>query len=587
MSPGTSPGQLEKRALVLIVLVAIGLHLPTVTWGFFLDDHGQQLAFEGEVTPPTMTRVSVFDFGYAPRPGEPFFETGAFPWWTSADWKARFFRPLTSLSLALDQALFGRRAWLHHLTSLGLYALVLAAAWRLYRIAGCGPPAALMGLLIFACEDGSALVVGWLANRNSLLEALFGALALGCALRARGGGVGARSAWLAVACAALATLAKESGVVVLAVVCLALWRPARAASLASGALALAHVAFLYLADYGVRAALYPTPWIPGGLWPWLENLAFTLTVQPLAAVSPFPVDLIAFDPTSKRAALLVGLVATPVLMVLVWRVARRIEGAGWLALWGLLDLLPQSLAPASDRLAFVPALCFAPLVAAYLWRHLRRGPDTRPGMKLLKVPAGVLALACLPLSALMLGVRASVTGHLMHEMERVALDAELRPFVGPPSAGMRDVLVLQYPNATAGFGAQGTWAFETGDRRTRWHSLQFLGRGLEWTRIDDRTMDFKSLGEPFAAGVFETVFVSTALPPEVGQRWRTVSFEVEAREVGAKGLRTVRLTFDRPVDDGHPVFLTWTEDRLGRIEAPPVGEPYTLVPAPPLIDYVP
>ena len=576
----------SRRTLLWVVLTALALHLPTISWGFFLDDQAQQMVFAGEPVSPTMSRANVFDFGYAPQPGEALFESGAYPWWTSPDWKARFFRPLTSLSLALDQALFGRRAWLHHLTSLGLYTLVLLVAHRLYRRAGLGGPALLLAVLILGCEDGSALVVGWLANRHTLLEALFGALAIHAALPATASSKGSANPWLAVTCAVLATLSKESGITALGVVALMLWRPHRPAATAAALLAGAHLAFLFTADFGARAVFYPSPWLPGGLAPWLENLAFTLTVQPLAAVSPFPVDLVAFEPAARRASLLIGSVLTPLICFAVWRRARHLSGAGWLALWGWVNLLPQSLAPASDRLAFVPTLCFAPLVATYLWDVLTAPAAASPG-KLTKVPAGLLALSALPLSALMLGVRSTVTGPIMEIMESVVLGAELAPLEGSADEGRRDVLVLQYPNATAGFGASSTWAFETGDRRTRLFSLQFSSRGLQWTRIDSRRMDFTSLNAPFATSSFESVFVGSALPPEVGQRWRTAAFEVEAREVDEAGLRTIRVTWHQPMTDGDPLILTWSEDRLGQHPLPPIGEPLTLLPATPRLDFVP
>ena len=590
------PGAPEARApssrphgwTLGIVLLSLALHAPALTWGFFLDDHGQQLAFESGGFGGAMTPFNVFDFGYAPEPGEPLYEGAVFPWWTSPDWKARFFRPLASLSMWLDARIFGRRAVLHHATSLALYALVLAAAWRLFGRLGLGPRALALALAVFAFEDGSALVVGWLANRNSLLEALFATLAVGLALRASGRlpaspAAGTGPALAAVACGALAVLSKESGLASLGLAGLILWRSHRAPAALALALSLAHVAFLWLADYGVRAAMYPAPWLEGGLGRWLENLGLTLAVQPLAAVSPFPVDLIVFEPGPRRTAIALGTLLTPIVSVAVWRRARTLPCAGWLALWGLAALLPQSFAPASDRLVLVPALAWAPLVGRFLDAELRR-PFSVPRARV----AAALAAGLL-LSAGMLLLRAATTGVLMDRMEQVILEAELEPLTAPPPAPgadtWRDVLVLQYPNAVAGFAGGAAWTFETGDVRTRWSSLQLAGRGLDWSRPGDRTLEFTSLDEPFTGLAFESVFLSSPSSPPVGTRWRTPAFEVEAAAVEQGGPRTLRVAFDRPLSEVH--FLTWNGERLARCRPPVPGTTARLPHAQALIDFLP
>src|SRR6185503_13632839 len=104
-------------------------------------------------------------------------------------------------------AVWGRFAPGHHLTNLALQAALLGTLLWLYRRVGLGAGVALLAVALFALDDGSALVVGWIANRNSLLEALFAAAALGVALRARDQG-GARVV-LALAFALLAVLCKE------------------------------------------------------------------------------------------------------------------------------------------------------------------------------------------------------------------------------------------------------------------------------------------------------------------------------------------------------------------------------------------
>ena len=585
-----------RLALAAILLLALALRAPSLGWGFFLDDHGQQLCLEGEFVSPTMSPFNVFDFGHAPVPGEPFYDDGSFPWWTGPQWKGRLLRPLASWSMALDQALFGRWALGHHATSLALYALVLLATHRLYRAVGLGARTALVALAIVACEDGSVFVVGWIANRNTLLEALFAVLAFTAAWRAREAPPGRaprRAALAAIGCALAATLAKESGVASLGLVALLLARRERALALVAAALASAYAAFFVAAGYGVRAALYPAPWLPGGLVPYLENLLVTLVLLPVSAVTPFTVDPIAFEPVLRRAAIAVGLVATPLAARAIWSRVKSAPGARWLALWAFAALLPQSLAPASDRLVFVPALALAALVASYLEIELGGGPmkagghapaagrrSTRP-----RWLAVAVALAALPLSGLMAALRSATWGPWVEALEEVTLAAELEPLGGPLEAGRRDVLVLQYPSAIAGFGSGSVWRFETGDRRTRWFPLQLGRRALEWTGVDATSFDLVSQDEPFGTVFLEAVFRDEARTPEVGERWRTAAFEVEARAVGGGGATAIRVRCDAPLDE--LVFLTWRGGRLARIAPPAPGQTLHLGRVEPLLRFLP
>ena len=156
----------------------------------------------------------------------------------------------------------------------------------LYRAAGLERGVALLALAVFGLEDGSVLPVGWIANRNTVIEALCTASAVLVLVRWRlrpdAGAIAA-----ALALALLACLAKESGVSAPALVALVLAIAARRAPKGSGearrlrigaglgaALAAGGLAFLPLAGYGGHSAFYPTPW--GDPLHWLQRLGFLL-----------------------------------------------------------------------------------------------------------------------------------------------------------------------------------------------------------------------------------------------------------------------------------------------------------------------
>src|SRR5262245_51932476 len=108
-----------RPGVVALLLAALALlHAPSLGWGFFADDFGQRLVLEHPDEHPTMRPWSLYDFGDPNSPG--VREDALFPWWTESDWRGRFFRPLTSLSLWLDHVVWGRFAPGHHLTNLAL-----------------------------------------------------------------------------------------------------------------------------------------------------------------------------------------------------------------------------------------------------------------------------------------------------------------------------------------------------------------------------------------------------------------------------------------------------------------------------------
>ncbi len=596
----------SPRTLALFLAGFVLLHAPSLWWGFFADDFGHRLVLENPTEHPTMRPWSLYDFG---DPTSPKVRDDAlFPWWTESDWRGRFFRPLTSVSLWLDHAVWGRWAPGHHLTNLALQLALLGTLLWLYRRVGLGAGVALLALALFALEDGSALVVGWIANRNSLLEALFAAAALGVALRAREKG-GAHTT-LALVLAGLATLCKESGVAVLAG-CALLWfhpgapgttparqsyyayqgkgeegkDPSRAgarrsqmrgASLVAAGLAATFLAFFVLAGYGVKSLFYPTPWGEPSLW--LEHLGTMLVAGPASLLAPFPIDVLMAAP----ATFWPGMACAVLVLCLVgpaWvRAARATPYGFFLASFALFSLLPQASALPSDRLLFVPALALAPITATWLTTAL--APDAGKWTRRI---ARTAALTALPLSGVFLVVRGLAFVHIAEISRRAVTTAELD--ARPPAR--RDALVLQAPSGIALLGSRAPWLYETGDRLTRIHALQLGQRALRWTRTDERTFELESLDEPFLTNLFESVFRTSSRAYQPGERLRTSAFEVELLECAAEGVRRFRVRCDEPLESERFVFLTWREERLRRLPVPALGESVVLERCQPLDPLLP
>jgi len=583
------PAARPRLALALVVAFGLLLQAPSLFLGFYADDYAHRMVLGERSELMPMRSWNLYDFGT--RADWESFEAaeGAFPWWTSPDWAVRFFRPLTSLSLWLDQIVWGERAFGHHVTSLALYALLLWLVQCAFRELGLAPRAALLGLVLFALSDASVIPVGWVANRNSLLEALFAVAAL--VVVAREPSVPRAGAILgALACAALAALSKESGVFAFPLVALFLLLRSRGYSsgspraIAGAAVAcmlfLGWIAGLALAGFGTRSLFYVTPWHEP--LRFASNVLVLLTGGLVSLAGPFPLDLATIAPESKLLLVLAGLVLGLPLTVWIARSVRRRPGVGTLALWTLLFLVPQGGVAPSDRLLFGSSIGAAGLLALFFEAQRER----RLGGVSSRTARGLTMLLFV---AATFGSGASL---LVQELGLVGLADHLRTKALATDAGPRahdavEVIVLQTESQMQAFTLGETWRGEGGDPRVRFWLAQAGTRPLRWTRVNTSAFELESLGEPFLTGLFERVYLAHEPAFAPGTTWHTALFTVEAMAASDAGLRTLRFTLDRPLDAPSIRFVRPVEGVLTRIDPPQVGAPLVLEEPVPSRPFVP
>jgi len=161
---------------------------PAVSGGFVYDDHG---FYEANValskpsilwrafTDPTVHRHAGFDAG--------------------------MWRPMRTLSFALDKLLFGSGSAGPHAMSVCLHAASAALLFFLLRRLAFGTTASLSGALLFSLHPAQAECVAWISSRGDLLAMLFVFAAILLDLKDRAG--------LALVAGAAALLSKEQAVV--------------------------------------------------------------------------------------------------------------------------------------------------------------------------------------------------------------------------------------------------------------------------------------------------------------------------------------------------------------------------------------
>ena len=151
---------------------------------------------------------------------------------------AGHYRPLASLTLRIDRALWGERAAGYHATNVLLHVLVVALAGGILLRSGLRTPLPWLGLTVFAIHPALADSVAWLSGRTSMVSAL-GGLAAGWVLAgvlARGSARGAALLLVAATCTSCGVLAallgKEDGFVFAPLLFLLGLRHSRRAALA-------------------------------------------------------------------------------------------------------------------------------------------------------------------------------------------------------------------------------------------------------------------------------------------------------------------------------------------------------------------
>lgn len=558
-----------------LVAIALLLRAPVLRMGFYLDDYVLRLVLERPDLLPTIPPWNVYDFGTEADWGTIAGEDATIPWWIGEGWRIRFFRPLTSLSLRIDDTLFGTAAAGWHAVGLALLAAMLVAAHALHRALGLAPREALLALGLLAASGASVVPAGWIANRNSLLAVLCTQLAVLTLARAprpaRPRALVAAGTWALLAC-----LAKEEGVaafpLLAAFLVLDPRRPRgqgdvgdpgeraarRRAALVLLLPALAWLAALAALGYGTESLFYATPWREPGRF--LAGVAANGLAGATSLATPFVLDLAFLQPALLAPAMASGALLVVLCALGLRAVARGRRDVLFLAAWSVLLLLPQGAAPPADRLLLGSSVGVAGLLGVLIAAGLARRGLARVGAWSLLVLAGPLSAAAT------LGLSVSLVT-MADEVRAAVLDAD----VGPPELGRREAFVLQAESAAVPFALPATWMLESGDLDVRFWILHMGRRAVRWTGIDERTFEL-AFDEPLLDAPFERVYRTREAPIAVGRRWRVARFEVEALAV-EDGLPTVlRVRFEEPPREERHRFLVWREGTCTRLVPPAPGE---------------
>ena len=300
-----------------------------------------------------------------------------------------YFRPLSSLSLAVDYSIWGPDPFGFHLTNILLHAASSLLVCLLALGLGTSAGVAWVAGLLFAVHPLHTESVAWIAGRTDVLCFLLAGASLGLFLaRDRlGGRTGRGLAWAgSLLLFALALLAKEMAAVVpLWIGCIVFWRTGEAgwrrrlASAVRVAAPWLGVIVLYALVRFVALGV-PPPGVPVEHTLARAVLSAPGTIVRYLAWMAFPGELSAYvqnpyvtqlsDPRLLGSLLALGLVAA-----LFWRLARRHAELGMLAAMLLVSFAPilnfvriagppDMGAIMAERFAYLPSFVFLLLAAS-------------------------------------------------------------------------------------------------------------------------------------------------------------------------------------------------------------------------------
>jgi hypothetical protein len=549
---------LERRIALLALLFA----LPSLAGGLEADDyvlHGQ-----------LMKGGPLSAYLFHPRDAQARLEqlleertAGQMPWWADEHAQARFFRPLSSLSLWLGFA-HGAPPWWMHLENCVLYAAIAWLAAAIYRQLGLSGAALGWAAVFFALDMGFGTSVGWISARNTLLATCFGFACILLHDRARRS---ARPALLALACVcfALSLLSGELGLCTLGYI-------------AAHALAVdrapAWRRVLVLSPYAVLSASYLVHYVSAGYGvsgsaiysdvvgaPGAAVLAFLESIPVwLATTATVPVaSFVLIVPGTRMPVLIGSLVVLAFLLPLVLsrlreQLATRVFGVG-----ALLSLVPLATVLPQERLRFFVALGVYGVLAAWVVRDFDARERVRriAARSVWRIHGVYSALFFVPV-LFSIGL-ASFAGGGANALDRVM-----------PRASAPITIVVNPPTWYVPWFQAAMSAYR-GERRPPVFTLYAGSQSLEVERPDERTLDVHAARSWFTTP-FERSRNLTLSPYRVGERIALAHLTVEVREVDASGAPTrARFTFDRPLDDPGLTFRLWEGTDVATWTPPPIG----------------
>ncbi len=569
----TPPGFWARRGFVIAWILGIVLSLPALRVGALNDDYFQHLALEGSIPLTHLGPTTLYDFT-AGQNVLPWIERGYLPWQSHPELSLRFFRPLASLSIALDHALFGRAQLPGHVQNLAWFLALLAIGIAWFKELLPKQQAGLASVL-FAVAGGHTLNIAWTSARHLPICAVFGGLAVWLHVRQREAhsrGCASAGSWVAWPPLALAFGTSEASLASVALIAsyeiLGRTDNARGRLLALAAplgMALAYLSFYATAGYGVRhSGLYVSP--------LSEPLAF---VEAAATRGPIlvgelagavPAFLWGSAAEAEPVWVTLGCAFSALVVTLLVRApldASERRRVSWLGVGAVAGTLPAVGGILNGRMLIIPSLAALAVVAIAIDATFGRGGPHR----LAKAGAWVLLCMHIGLGSFVRVGLTAVLGRISEQQATLASNADV-------AACPIDATGLIVTGADPSLSLSGatSLAYHRPDLIDRFRAIHVLSMAPQRQRIErsaDGSLTLSVEDRPRRATLFERLFRDEPLTP---------GFTLDLQKLGATVLETergwaTRVNFRVPEKS---CLLMLQGQRIVSARLPPLGRPLVI-----------
>ncbi|MFP4502533.1 MAG: hypothetical protein ACLFTT_16175 [Candidatus Hydrogenedentota bacterium] len=579
----------KRHGYLLAFVLAIVVALPTLGMGLFLDDHMILAALRDmDVT------SQPYDL-YRLAPGIPDemraqIAQGRYLWFTHPEFKMHFARPLSSVLMMLDDAVFGDFTVGHHAHSIFWYLVLVGAVALLFRRV-LPRSLAVLALVLFVVDEVHWLPVGWWCNRNSVIAMALSVFALCAHMRWREEGW-RPGALLSPVLFAVALTAGEAALGMLGYVfCWEMLagpgkRPRRLLAMAPlGVLVLGYLGIYAVMGYGAASsATYINP-IRDPLM-YVSTAPGRMLGMLAGQLLAIPADLWMFAPPLAPFLAALGVAGLALFAVLLrWAWAGLDEGERRVVLWtcggAILSLLPVAATFPTGRLLMMPSLGAAVATAVIVrhwwrWRIERKHAVPPPEQAPVRIPrfarTGVYFLIAtnLILAPLAWPALSALMRSTMDDAEQIAAN----PPITPPSNGepQRVVLVNSSDPIMTVFPPLLMALLENKPRPERWWALSMAPFSHRVTRTASDRIELEIIDGQMMTTTFEHQYRRASLALEPGDTVRFDGLAATILAANDRGPTKVAFVFDPPLDDPSYDFLVWQDDNLRPFHMPAVGE---------------
>jgi hypothetical protein len=598
----------QRRPVMFVLTLAVALLVggwarrAALDSGLWADDYAQRAMLEDRY-PSQRAIWDLFHFvDGTSEDHQRIVDYGVDPWWTHPSFRLSLLRPLPSLTIAADHALFPQDARAQHLHSFvwwGLFLLVVGSVFFYVM----PPLTAAIALLLVCVDETQTVPVLWLANRSALMATTFTLASLATHLRWKKMPNRTSLRIASIALFGLALSCGEYAFASLGYMLFVEWaEPATPHSriravLPFVLLALAFIGISSVLGYGsAHSALYTSPFsapldyayktlvgfpvlmadlvlgVPADWWsfgsPWPEQLRTALAISPAAWEHL---------PSWRACQLSFGVLSILIVLgALRWvrdRIAREhFLALVWLVGGATLGLLPVLGSFITTRLALPSSVGFAALFASVIGVAVSQSALPKGARSARKVAALIFAAVAVFIHGYRAFTQTEATtsffAFLAQSRTRWPLTAELEP---SKQAGQRLVMIASadandaayIPFVRASFRQPLLRGFRLLSGAPGAHAI---------TRIDERTLDVRvvddfGLGTSVAGSLTRAVDEGMA----AGDKAHVAGMDVTVVETHQGQPTHMRIQFDVPLESEELAFVHSTSRGLEHLALPQVG----------------